>query len=207
MSGGWVLNVNGSRRLSGRTVAHGAIRSYAVEADTWLVRAVNALGRMGADCDRQLRDRAETFGGPSAPAIVGACPISSSTPPTRRPPTSRRRSRASPRGSSAGERLHHPARRDRHRQDLHDGGDDRARCSARRWSSPTTRRSPRSSATSSASSSPRTRSSTSSPTTTTTSPRPTSRPRTSTSRRTRRSTTRSTACATRRRRRCSPAAT
>ena len=124
---------------------------------------------------------------PSMTAAIFAwrCPSSSSTPLTRRRPTSRRRSTSIAEGLRRGRGLHHPARRDRHRQDLHDGRRRSSASSARRWSSPTTRRWPRSSATSSASSSPTTRSSTSSATTTTTSPRPTSRTRTSTSRRTR----------------------
>ena len=53
-----------------------------------------------------------------------ACPSSCSTPPTRRPPTSRRRSPRW-RGPRRRRALPDPARRHRHRQDLHDGGDDR----------------------------------------------------------------------------------
>ena len=52
-------------------------------------------------------------------------PSSSSIRPTRRPPTSRRRSRGSPRGWARRARAD-AARRDRHRQDVHDGGGDRA---------------------------------------------------------------------------------
>ena len=53
------------------------------------------------------------------------CRSSSSTRPTRPPPTSRRRSRRWPRGSTRRSGAD-AARRHRHRQDLHDGGDDRA---------------------------------------------------------------------------------
>ena len=94
-----------------------------------------------------------------------------------------------------------------HGQDVHDGQRHRRATTSRRWSWPTTRRSPRSSTRSSASSSRTTRSSTSSATSTTTSPRPTCRGRTRTSRRTRRGTTRSTGCATPRPTRCSSGAT
>ena len=63
------------------------------------------------------------------PLAIVSCPSSSSTPPTRRPPTSRRRSPGWPRGWR-GRTLPDAARRHRHRQDLHDGGDDRGGAAA-----------------------------------------------------------------------------
>ena len=124
------------------------------------------------------------------------CPTSSSTPPTRPTADQPAAIDVARRGARGRASVPDPARRDRHRQDVHDGRRDRARPApgagdraqqdARRAA---LQRVPRVL--------PRERrSSTSSPTTTTTSPRPTSRRRTSTSRRTRRSTTRSTASAT-----------
>ena len=62
----------------------------------------------------------------TAATVDRRCPSSSSTPPTRRPPTSRRRSTAIAEGLERGRGVRHPARRDRHRQDVHDGRGDRA---------------------------------------------------------------------------------
>ncbi len=100
-------------------------------ADRVLQRRPGVDGRRALGTSNMRVRRNSTRYGPSIAS--GRCRRPSLMPSTHRPPTSRSAIEALANGIERGDNGPDAARRDRHRQDHHDGRDDRASAAPRRW--------------------------------------------------------------------------